>query len=169
MSVPVGVSPADAEVVWNEWGPTTRVRIEQSAVWVFARAVKDDRPEYGTDEGPVPCPPTYTFVMAHAGAFPGLQPPGVPRQTVADETAQLASRPGLYLHGEQEFVYHRTPLVGDVLECRRRTSKPFPKANARRPMDITLYETEWRDLDGNPVVYELITSLFLPEGQPQTS
>ena len=36
-------------------------------------------------------------------------------------------------------------------------------------MDITLYETEWRDLDGNPVVSELITSLFLPEGQPQPS
>ncbi|MCU1463146.1 MAG: N-terminal half of MaoC dehydratase [Acidimicrobiales bacterium] len=154
------------DVTWNEWGPPTRVRIEQSAVWVFARAVKDDRPEYGTDEGPVPCPPTYTFVMAHGGAFPSLQPAGTRRPSLAEATADLASRPGLYLHGEQEFVYHRSPQVGDVLEGRQRTSKPFPKANARRPMEITLYQTEWRDLDGNPVVSEEITSLFLPEGQP---
>jgi hypothetical protein len=160
-----------AHISWNEWGPPRRVRIEQSAVWVFARAVKDDRPEYGAVEGPAPCPPTYTFVMAHGGAWPGLQPPGARQQTVADETAGLASRPGLYLHGEQEFVYHRAPVVGDVLEGRMRTSKPFRKENARRPMEITLYQTEWRDLDGAPVVSEQITSLFLPEGQPtsQTS
>ncbi len=157
---------SEPNVVWNEWGPPTRVRIDQSAVWVFARAVKDDRPEYGTDEGPVPCPPTYTFVMAHGGAFPALQPPGARRQTVAETTADLASRPGLYLHGEQEFVYHRNPVVGDVLEGRQRTSKPFRKENARRPMEITLYETEWRDLAGKPVVTEQILSLFLPEGQP---
>jgi hypothetical protein len=63
-------------------------------------------------------------------------------------------------------VYHRTPVVGDVLESRQRTSKPFTKTNARRPMEITLYQTEWRDLDGSPVVTEQILSLFLPEGQP---
>ena len=153
-----------SDVEWNDWGPPTRVRIEQSPVWVFARAVKDNRPEYGAAEGPVACPPTYTFVMSHSGAFPGLQPAGAPRTSVADATAGLAMKKGLHLHGEQEFVYHRTPMVGDVLESRQRTSKSFPKENARRPMEITLYETEWRDLDGNPVVSELITALFLPEG-----
>jgi hypothetical protein len=142
------------------------VRIEQSPVWVFARAVKDDRPEYGTAEGPVPCPPTYTFVMAHGGAFPGLQVAGSPRTSIADATAAMALEKGLYLHGEQEFVYHRTPMVGDVLESRQRTSQPFPKEGARRPMEITLYQTEWRDLDGNPVVTEQILSLFLPDGAP---
>jgi hypothetical protein len=75
-----------------------------------------------------------------------------------------SSRTGLYLHGEQRFEYHRQPKVGDVLEGRMRISKPIPKQSSRGTMDMTLIQTRWTDLDGEPVVTEEIVSLFLPGG-----
>ena len=68
------------DVVWKEWGPPTCVQIERSPVWVFARAVKDDNPVYASEGAAraagfdaIPCPPTYTFAMRDAGAWPDLQ------------------------------------------------------------------------------------------------
>ncbi|MHB8669460.1 MAG: FAS1-like dehydratase domain-containing protein [Acidimicrobiales bacterium] len=154
---------------YRDWGPPTRVRIEHGPVWAFARAIKDDNAVYASEEaargagfGAVPCPPTYTFVMNHCGAFPDLQPPGSDSAPTMDPDA-FTARPGLYLHGEQEFIYHRLPVVGDVLEGRTRVSEPFAKEGGRRPMEMTLYETEWRDAaDGAPVVSSRITSIFIP-------
>jgi peroxisomal enoyl-CoA hydratase 2 len=154
-------------------GSPEAVRIEHGPVWAFARAVKDDSPLYASEQAAadagfdgVPVPPTFTFVMTHEGAFPDLQPEETPPPPDAAETAALYSRPGLFLHGEQEFVYHRWPLVGEVLEGRTRTSSPFTREGTRRPMEFTLYETLWSDLEGEPVVSERITSIFLPEGPP---
>jgi hypothetical protein len=33
-------------------------------------------------------------------------------------------------------------------------------------MELTWYQTRWCDLDGAPVVDELITSIYLPDGAP---
>jgi hypothetical protein len=160
------------EPVFGEWGPPRRVRVERGPVWVFARAVKDDNPVYASEEAArhagferLPCPPTFTFVMTHAGQWPDLQPEGS-APAVLDDAVDYTSRPGLYLHGEQEFVYHRQPLVGDLLEGRMRVSQPYAKPGSRRPMELTIYETRWTDPDGEPVVSERITSIFLPEGPP---
>ena len=154
---------------WNEWGPPTRVRIEHGPVWLFARAVKDANPLYAGEQAAraagfaaVPCPPTFTFVAAHAGAWPDLQ--SGPR--AAGAAGGATAGPGLYLHGEQEFVYHRQPLVGDELEGRTRVSLPQRKEGRRRPMELTWYQTRWCDLDDAPVVDELITSVYLPDGAP---
>src|SRR5512146_454008 len=109
------VPPADVE--WNPWGPPVRVEIERGPVMLFARAVKDDSPLYasaraaqvaGFDQ--VPVPPTYTFVMASAGAFPDLQPAGGTGsmyESAGGDAASAFSRDGLYLHGEQHFTFHR--------------------------------------------------------------
>jgi hypothetical protein len=43
-----------------------------------------------------------------------------------------------------------------------RISKPMPKRGSRGTMEVTLIETRWTDLDGQPVVTEQIVSLFLP-------
>lgn len=161
-----------ADVEWGEWGRPRRVQIERSPVWLFARAVKDDNAIYASADAAraagldaIACPPTYTFVMTHAGAWPELQPAdAAPPMSDEDTVKAYSPRPGLFLHGEQEFAYHRTPVVGDVLEGRTRISKPFMKEGARRPMEITYYETRWTDLDGNPVVDERVTSLYLPAG-----
>ena len=164
--------PADVE--WNEWGPPVRVEIEHSPVMLFARAVKDAGPIYASEQAAraagftrVPVPPTYTFVMASAGAFPDIQPPGGSGSMYANTGADAASafaRDGLFLHGEQHFTYHRTVSVGDVLEGRLRTSKPVSRRARRGPMEVTYFQTSWTDLHGAPVVDERIVSLFFPNG-----
>jgi peroxisomal enoyl-CoA hydratase 2 len=162
--------PADVE--WNPWGPPVRVEIENAPVMLFGRAVKDQSALYASERAAheagfdqVPVPPTYTFVMASAGAFPDIQPEGGTGSMYANAGADAASafaRNGLYLHGEQHFTYHRSVAVGDVLEGRMRTSKPIARQARRGPMEVTYFQTNWTDLDGAPVVDERIVSLFFP-------
>jgi hypothetical protein len=139
---------------------------------LFARAVKDRSPLYASERAAhdagfdrVPVPPTYTFVMASAGAFPDIQPEdgtgSMYANTGLDGTSAFA-RDGLYLHGEQHFVYHRPVRVGDVLEGRLRTSKPIARSARRGPMEVTYFQTTWTDAQGEPVVDESIVSLFFP-------
>jgi hypothetical protein len=137
-------------------------------VWAFARAVKDPSPIYASQQAAraagferVPAPPTYTFVMSAFGAWPDLQAKGASGRLSDGSIEDIAGRPGLSLHGEQRFEYHRQPLVGDVLEGRMRVSAPWRKPG-RRPMDLNLLETRWSDLDGHPVVTEVITAIYLP-------
>ena len=161
-----------AGVDWNAWGPAVRVEIEHAPVMLFARAVKDRSTVYASElaahaEGfeRVPVPPTYSFVMASAGAFPDIQPAGGTGSMYANTGADAATafaRDGLYLHGEQHFTYHRPVRVGDVLEGRMRTSRPLARQARRGPMEVTYFQTDWTDLDGEPVVDERIVSLFFP-------
>jgi hypothetical protein len=161
------------EPVWSDWGPPLRVRLEASAIGIFARALHDENPVFLSEEAAraragfatLPAPPTFTFVMAHSGAHPDLQPAdGRGRLGPPDglATEDGYSRDGLYLHGEQHFTYHRQPMAGDVLEGRMRVSEPTAKAGSRGRMEMTFMDTEWRDLDGTPVVTERIVSIFIP-------
>lgn len=163
----------ESEPAWGKWGEPRRVRIDRAPVWVFARAVKDDNPIYASETAAravgfdaVPAPPTFTFAMLYAGAFPDLQPPeaGASAMPSSDPPPDEAGRKGLFLHGEQHFTYHRQPMVGDVLEGRLRVSEPIEKAGSRGRMELTYLETRWTDLAGGPVVTERIVSVFLPEG-----
>jgi hypothetical protein len=161
-----------AHLKWNPWGPPVRVEIEHAPVMLFGRAVKDNSSIYASEHaahdagfGRVPVPPTYTFVMASAGAFADIQPEGGTGSMYANTGADAASaftRDGLYLHGEQHFTYHRPVCVGDVLEGRLRTSKPIARHARRGPMEVTYFQTNWTDLDGAAVVDERIVSLFFP-------
>jgi acyl dehydratase len=163
------------DVEWNDWGPPVRVKIEHGPVMLFARAVKDSNAIYASEQAAgaagferVPVPPTFTFVMSSAGAFPDIQPPGGTGSMYAamaggDGTSAFA-RDGLFLHGEQHFDFHRPVAVGDVLEGRMRTSKPIARQARRGPMEVTYFQTTWSDLEGQPVVDERIVSLFFPNG-----
>ncbi len=157
---------------WSEWGPPLRVRLEASGIGIFARALHDANPVFRSADAAaaagfaaVPAPPTFTFVMAHSGAHPDLQPPegrgrlGPPDGLATDDGY---SRDGLYLHGEQHFTYHRQPVAGDVLEGRMRVSDPIEKRGSRGRMEMTYMDTEWRDVGGEPVVSERIVSMFIP-------
>ena len=160
------------EPTWSEWGPPLRVEIEASGIAIFARALGDPNPLFRSAQAAraagfpeVPAPPTFTFVMAHSGAHPDLQPSegrgrlGPPDGLATDDGY---SRDGLYLHGEQHFTYHRQPVAGDVLEGRMRVSEPVEKVGSRGRMEMTFMDTEWCDLEGAPVVSERIVSMFIP-------
>ena len=156
---------------WNEWSAPSRAKVERTGVHLFTKAFRDANPVYHSAEAAraagfadVPCPPTYTFVMAHGGGWPDLQPEAPKAAIEENATLKLNEAKGLFLHGEQHFTYHRTPVVGEVLQARRRTAEPYEKASRRGTMQVTHYETEWADLDGNPVVTETIVGLFIPEG-----
>jgi hypothetical protein len=158
------------ETVWNEWGPPVRVRVDPAGVMILARTLDDPSPVYASERAAtaagfasVPTPPTFTFVMAHSGAFPDLQPAGASGSRHGAGADGGFTRRGLYLHGEQHFTYHRQPLVGDVLAGRTRTSVPIERRARRGPMEVTFFQTEWSDPDGGPVVTEQIVSLFFPE------
>ncbi len=118
------------DVEWNDWGPPVRVKIEHGPVMLFARAVKDSSAIYASERAAeragfatVPVPPTYTFVMSAAGAFPDIQPEGGTGSMYSAsgvDAGRAFARDGLFLHGEQHFTYHRPVAVGDVLEGRMR-------------------------------------------------
>lgn len=160
------------ETEWNDWGPNVRVRIDAAPVRILARVLDDANPVYASEAAAavsgferVPAPPTFTFVMSHSGTFPDLQQTGEAASLFDGATGNDmgTARRGLYLHGEQHFTYHRQPLVGDVLEGRMRVSRPVARQARRGPMEVTFFQTEWRDLGGEPVVTEQIVSLFFPE------
>ena len=58
----------------------------------------------------------------------------------------------MILHGEQEFVYHRQPKVGDVLEGTARVSDVYEKDSSSALMEFYVQETSWKDAStGEPV------------------
>lgn len=163
------------DLAYGPWGDPVRVRVDPIPVALFARAVKDRNPLYASEAvalaaglpGIVP-PPTFTFVVGHGGALPDLQPEGGSGRMMPPDSGLSpdgTSDTGLYLHGEQIFEYHRTPLVGDVLEGRMRVSEEYVKEGSRGEMRMTVLETRWSDPEtGEPVVTEQTVSVFLPEG-----
>jgi len=58
------------------------------------------------------------------------------------------------LHGEQEFVYHRPIVEGDVLTSAGRISDIYEKESKGSIMTFIVMETEWTDEAGAPVVTE---------------
>lgn len=123
------------------------VVIERAPVPVFARALGADPTGHAADGDPVP--PTYPFVMAYWGTVEG-EVEGLP-------IAQLRPR-GMILHGEQEFVYHRTPRIGDRLVGTRTISDVYEKDTSSAVMEFYVMETAWRDAtSGEPVVDDKFT------------
>ena len=58
----------------------------------------------------------------------------------------------MILHGEQEFVYHRQPKIGDVLEGTARISDVYQKDSSSALMEFYVQETSWKDASsGEPV------------------
>jgi acyl dehydratase len=145
-----------------------RVRVERGPIEYFATAVKDDNPIYH-DAGAaaaagfagIPAPPTFSFVMGHQGTWAEEQPPDPtdghnPGFRVIGE---LMAHGGLVLHGEQEFVYHRPIVAGDVLDGVGTVVDVYEKEAKGSIMTFVVMETVWRDDSGEPVVTETFNLL----------
>ena len=148
--------------------PPQTVVLERGPASNFARAVKDISPIYADPRAAqeagfdaIPAPPTYSFAWHHWGEFPELQPEGARgSHPMIEAMGALLANGGLILHGGQEFVYHRQPLVGDVLTAHGSVTDVYDKTSSGgKTMTFIITETQWRDADGNPVVTSTMTLL----------
>jgi hypothetical protein len=138
-----------------------RVRVERGPVTAFARAVTDRNPVYadpsaaeGADFDAIPAPPTFPIAFDFWGRFADDQPSDAMEGNRINEIiAKLLSGGGLLLHGEQEFTYHRTPKVGDVLDGEGKVVDTYEKESKGRTMTFVVSDTTYRDVaTGEPVV-----------------
>ncbi len=128
-----------------------RVVIERGPVANFATAVCDDSELYKDPRAAlaaglsgIPVPPTYPFAMDRWGAFQELQPDdNDPVKVYRQLFTQLG--PGLILHGEQAFEYHRPIHVGDVLEGEAVLVDVYAKESKGHVMTFAVTETTWTD------------------------
>jgi acyl dehydratase len=143
----------------------SRVVVERGPVSQFAAAVGSTSPIYRDVDAAraagfasIPAPPTWPFAMEFAGKFEEIQPVGAEiRSPLMGALAHLMASGGLILHGEQEFVYHRPIVVGDVLLGEGRVVDAYQKESKGRTMTFFVSETAWSDdTTGEPVV----TSIF---------
>jgi acyl dehydratase len=128
--------------------------IEGDKAAEFAIAVGDDNPLFfdtqaALEQGLPAClaPPTFTVTQLWA----------VPRE---EREERLGS--GLdyarVLHGEQEFIFSRLPLVGETLRGKMRISKDFSKQGKRGgSMRFITYESVFTDDAGDEVLRALYT------------
>jgi N-terminal half of MaoC dehydratase len=127
------------------------VVVERTPVTLFADAVFEPSPafrdlnaaqEVGLSN--VPAPPTFSFAMATAGGFAELQPPDTPENAMTSVLDKLRASGGTILHGEQEFVYHRPMVVGDVLAGSGRIANIYQKHSSSQTMTFIVNEVTWR-------------------------
>ncbi|MDP9067087.1 MAG: MaoC family dehydratase N-terminal domain-containing protein [Actinomycetota bacterium] len=131
--------------------------VEAEHVKRFAAAVGDEaNPIYADPQaalelgfpGPV-APPTF-------GVTQIFQVPREERESKLGANLDY----GRVLHGEQEFVIKRLPLVGETLKGRMRISKDFEKEGKRGgTMRFVTYETVFTDADGDEVMTAYYTLL----------
>jgi hypothetical protein len=139
----------------------SKVVIERGPVSFFAEGVLSESPIYKSPEAAqaagldnIPAPPTFPFAMENWGKFPELQPSEPqPTSPLMSALAPLIARGGLILHGEQEFVYHRPIVVGDVLRSEGKIVDAYQKESKGKTMTFVVSETNWYDdKTGEPVV-----------------
>lgn len=123
--------------------------IERGKVKEFAIAVGENNPVYydpiaARERGfpDVIAPPTFTVTQI-------WQIPREERQARLEANLDYER----VLHGEQEFVYKRLPVAGEVLKGTMRISKDFTKEGKRGgAMRFVTYESKFTDGDGQEVL-----------------
>ncbi|SRR6266545_4574898 len=136
---------------------TQTVVIERGPVRAFACAVTDNQPIYDADDAPVPA--TYPMAWAYWGSRGGAVG-GLP-------IGDLRGPGRMILHGEQEFVYHRWPKVGDVLEGRGRIRDVYEKESGAAVMEFYVTETSWTDAQSGEPVVDAVFTLIVRDTNPR--
>jgi hypothetical protein len=147
----------DTSVIGAKTG-AWRVTVERAPIANFARVLGDTNEVFAD----TPAPPTFSFVMAYWGAYASDQPPDVTASNQPPGTnpmhrimGELHGKGALVLHGEQEFVYHRPIVSGDVLDGEQAITDMYEKETDTATMTFVVMETRWTDTEtGDPVVTE---------------
>jgi acyl dehydratase len=126
---------------------------------LFARAIGDDNPAYRDPEsaaaaelGGLIAPPTFTQAAAQFDPDSHLRP------KPTEKWHGSASGPGFLpvgrggLHAEQQFTYHRTVRVGDVLRTEARMGQSWEKRGRSGRLVFTERFTDFYDEGGALVV-----------------
>jgi hypothetical protein len=146
----------DTSVIGRRTG-AWRVALDRSVLANFAASVGDRSDVYRGAEPPAP--PTFTFAAPYWSRLSTDEQPADPTEGGGNPMhaimGQLYAKGALVLHGEQEFVYHRTPVAGDVLDGVQTITDIYEKASESADMTFVVMETQWNDArDGSPVVTE---------------
>jgi acyl dehydratase len=120
----------------------------------FAVAVHEDNPVFADEDAAklagfpsIPAPPTYSVTQIFA----------VPRD---ERESRLGANLNYerVLHGEQEFIYQRLPVAGEVLKGTMKIVKDITKDGKRGgQMRFVTYETRFEDAAGDEVLTALYT------------
>ncbi len=164
-----------------------RFPIDESLVMQFARAVGDPNPIYrdadlaaATRVGAILAPPTFMMASDHFDPNytrrpqPGARWFGSGREssgTVGDAGAAVPQQTGF--HAEQNFAYHRHPVVGDVLSGHTHAGNIWHR-DGRRGGRLRFRETvtDYTDAAGRPVItatFVGVTTEKLVDGAPTDS
>jgi hypothetical protein len=155
----------DKSVIGTQTG-AWRVVLDRAVLANFAKAVGDSSPVYRRAEAvsaagldAVPAPPTFTFAAPYWGAYRADEQPDDPTKSGGNPMhkimGDLFAQGALVLHGEQEFVYHRTPVAGDVLDGVQSITDIYEKETESARMTFVVMETVWSDASTSaPVVTE---------------
>lgn len=148
--------------------PPQTVVLERGPVSNFARAVTDQNPVYSDPAAAaeagfdaIPAPVTFPFAWHHWGAFGELQPEGSDAtHPMIEAMGELLANGGLILHGEQEFIYARQPVVGDQLTASGTVKDVYEKTSSSgKTMTFIIVETQWRDTADSLVATSTMTLL----------
>jgi MaoC dehydratase-like protein len=155
----------DTSVIGTQTG-AWRVVLDRAVLANFAKAVGDSNPVYRRAEAvsaagldAVPAPPTFTFAAPYWSRLSTDEQPADPTDSGGNPMhaimGELHARGALVLHGEQEFVYHRTPVAGDVLDGVQTITDIYEKETDSARMTFVVMETVWSDAaSSEPVVTE---------------
>ena len=138
---------ADSEITFDL--PVTEEKVKEFAIAVGENNPLFYDPEAAREEGfPGPvAPPTFSVTQIFQ----------VPRE---EREARLGANLeySRVLHGEQEFVFKRLPLAGEVLKGKMRIARDFEKQGKRGgTMRFVTYESTFTDADGDEVLTALYT------------
>jgi acyl dehydratase len=130
--------------------------VERGKVREFALAVGEDNPVFFDPEEArrqglpdIVAPPTFTVTQLWE----------VPRELREERLGARLSYERV-LHGEQEFVYNRLPVAGEVLKGTMRISSDVTKEGRRGgPMRFVTYESRFVDAAGEEVLTAYYTLL----------
>jgi len=139
-------------IIGQPTGKSTVV-IERGPVSFFADAVLEESPIYKSPEAAktaglanIPAPPTFAFAVENWGKFPELQPSdAMSGNPLMKALGPLMAKGGIILHGEQEFVYHRPVVVGDVLVGEGTVVDAYQKESKGKTMTFVVSETNFVD------------------------
>lgn len=136
--------------------------VEAGKVEEFARAVRDPNPAHRDPEvaerlgfPAVPAPMTFT----RTSYFPRYRPDGVG----TDFGMDLGLHWDRLVHGEQAYALERPAYVGDVLSGETTLADAYQReSSGGGTLTFVVYETEYRDADGDLVLTEELTRIETP-------